>query len=226
MGLALLFGCVVRWIWTRSAFRGSAIALVAILAVGVHAPGNSRRRFAAPLVKPIDITKTVEYKVVNWLARNRPGERAMVSGDPEYIFNLYTDNPQLSAGHEPTAPNWMQRVAVFIVYTGMNAGEHDAEDSIFWLKAYGVHTIYVPGPASREHYHPIVNPHKFDGVLPVLWHDEDDTIYAVPQRSGSLAHVMPREALVTRPAHPWSRSRPRTRLRRRARRCVAASRAS
>src|SRR6185312_130939 len=49
---------------------------------------------------------------------------------------------------------------------------------------------------------PIVNPHKFDGLLPVLWHDEDDVIYAVPQRSGSLAHVIPREAQVTRqPIH-------------------------
>ena len=36
----------------------------------------------------------------------------------------------------------------------------------------------------------------------MLWHDEDDTIYAVPQRSGSMAHVIPREALVTRqPIH-------------------------
>jgi hypothetical protein len=96
----------------------------------------------------------------------------------------------------------MQRVAVFIVYTGLNAGSHDAEDSIFWLKAFGVHTVYVPGSASREHYHPIANPHKFDGLLPVLWHDEDDTIFAVPQRSGSMAHVIPREALVTRqPIH-------------------------
>ncbi len=201
MALALLFGCAVRWIWTRSPFA-LRIALIAVLAVVFTRQAMLVRRFAAPLVKPIDITKTVEYKVVNWLARNRPGERALVSGDPEYIFNLYTDSPQLSAGHDPTAPNWMQRVAVFIVYTGLNAGAHDAEDSIFWLKAFGTHTVYVPGPASREHYHPIVNPHKFDGLLPVLWRDEDDTIYEVPQPSGSMAHVIPREALVIRqPIH-------------------------
>lgn len=201
MGLALLFGCAVRWIWTRSPLA-VRIALIAVLAAAFTRQAILFRRFAAPLVKPIDITKTVQYKVVSWLARNRPGERAMVSGDPEYSFNLYTDSPQLSGGHDPTAPNWMQRVAVFIVYTGLNAGSQDAEDSIFWLKAYGVHTIYVPGSASREHYHPIASPHKFDGLLPVLWHDEDDTIFAVPQRSGSIAHVIPRQALVTRqPIH-------------------------
>ena len=64
--------------------------------------------------------------------------------------------------------------------------------SIFWLKAFGNQAITVPGEKSREIYHPIAHPHKFDGVLPVLWHDEDDTIFAVPQRSPSLAHVVPR----------------------------------
>ncbi|HXE64596.1 MAG TPA: hypothetical protein VN519_13720 [Bryobacteraceae bacterium] len=197
MAISLLLGCALRWIWTRSpsAFR---IALLALLTLVGLRQAIIFRRYAAVLLKPIDITKTVEYKVVDWLARNRPRERAMVSGDPEYIFNLYTDSPQLSAGHEPTAPNWMQRVAVFIIYTGLDTGSHDAEDSIFWLKAYGAHTIYVPGPASREHYHPFPNPHKFDGILPVLWHEEDDTIFGVPQRSGSMAHVIPRDALVTR----------------------------
>jgi hypothetical protein len=126
----------------------------------------------------------------------------MLSGDPEYIFNLFSDNPQMSAGHEPTAPNWMQRVAVFTIYTGMNAGDRDAAISIFWLKAFGDQAIYVPGPKSREHYHPFPNSHKFDGLLPVLWHDEDDTIFRVPQRTLSLARVIPREAEVTRqPIH-------------------------
>ena len=60
----------------------------------------------------------------------------------------------------------------------------------------------MPGPTSREHYHPIANSHKFDGLLPVLWHDEDDTIFRVPQRTLSLARVIPREAEVTRqPIH-------------------------
>src|SRR5206468_11592744 len=41
-----------------------------------------------------------------------------------------------------------------------------------------------------------------EGILPVLWHEEDDTIYAVPQRSKSLAHVMPNVAVSARqPVH-------------------------
>lgn len=201
MSLCLLFGCVFRWMWRHFPSAGRIALIVIVVAIGIRQAWYFRQ-FAAVLVRPIDITKTVEYKVTTWIDRNLPGQRTLVSGDPEFIFNLYSDNPQLSAGHEPTAPNWMQRVAVFTIYTGMNAGDRDAEDSIFWLKAYGNQAIYVPGPASREHYHPVVHPHKFDGLLPVLWHGEDDTIFRVPQRSQSMAHVIPRDTVVVRqPVH-------------------------
>ncbi len=201
MAVCLFFGCATRWAWNHAPTAGRAVLIAILLAFAVR-QAITFRRFAKVLVRPIDITKTVEYKVVNWIDHNLPGQRTMVSGDPEYIFNLYSDNPQFSAGHEPTAPNWMQRVAVYTIYTGANAGDHDAEDSIFWLKAFGNQAIYVPGSASREHYHPIVRMRKFEGILPVLWHDEDDTIYAVPQRSRSMAHVIPREAVVSRqPIH-------------------------
>ncbi len=201
LALCLLFGCLTRWIWTRLPQAGRVGMIVIIVALSVRQAWVFRQ-FASGLVKPIDITKTVEYKVIQWVDRNLPGQRVLLAGDTEYIFNDFSDNPQLSAGHEPTAPNWMQRVAVFTIQTGMNAGDHDAEYSVFWLKAYGNQAIYVPGPTSREHYHPVGNPHKFDGLLPVLWHDEDDTIFAVPQRSKSFAHVVPRAAIVTRqPIH-------------------------
>jgi len=205
LALCMLFGCAFRWLWKHlpsDLAQGSRIALVVVVAAVSIRQAWVFRQFAGVLVKPIDITKTIEYKVSTWVNRSLPGQRLLLAGDTEYVFNLFSDNPQLSAGHDPTAPNWMQRVAVFIIQTGLNAGDHDAEYSVFWLKAYGNQAIYVPGPNSREHYHPVVHPHKFDGLLPVLWHDEDDTIYRVPQRSQSMAHVIPKDAVVTRqPIH-------------------------
>jgi hypothetical protein len=154
------------------------------------------------MLQPVEITQTIEYKIVHWLDRNLPGQRVMISGDVQYLNNILSNNPQLGGGHEPTVPNWMDRVAVYTIYTGDGAGEKDADYSIFWLKAFGAQAVTVSGSKSREHYHAIVHPKKFEGVLPVLWHDEDDTIYAVPQRSRSLAHVIPREAVSTRqPVH-------------------------
>lgn len=201
MAVCLLFACAFAWVWWRFPAAGRVVLFLLAAAPAIR-QARLYRQFASVLVHPIDIAETIEYKVATWVDHNLPGQRLLLAGDTEYVFNLFSDNPQLSAGHEPTAPNWMQRVAVFQIQTGTNAGDLDAEYSIFWLKAYGNQAIYVPGPASREHYHPVVHPRKFDGILPVLWHDEDDTIYRVPQRSQSLAHVIPRAAEVARqPVH-------------------------
>jgi hypothetical protein len=199
LAVCLVFGCLCAHLPWRT-------VVVAVLGVILLAAGIRQavlfRHYARGLIQPVDIAQTIEYKTIMWLDRNLPGQRALVSGDTEYLYNIFSNNPQLSAGHEPTAPNWMQRVAVYTIYTGINAGDRDAEYSVFWLKAFGNQAVTVPGPKSREFYHPIVHPRKFDGVLPVLWHDEDDTIFAVPQRSRSLAHVVPREAIATRsPMH-------------------------
>ena len=164
-------------------------------------PGRSvwYRDYAAGLIRSIDITRTIQYKTAKWIDANLKGLRTMVSGDVGTWFNVFTDNPQLSSGHEPFSPNWMVQIATYTIYSGENAGDRDAEYSILWLKAYGCHAITVPGPQSREAYQPFRNPRKFEGVLPLLWHDEDDSIYAVPQRSTSLAHVIPADAVVVRP---------------------------
>jgi hypothetical protein len=130
--------------------------------------------------------------------RNFPDQRTLISGDPEYLYNVFSNNPQMIGGHEPTAPNWEQLVAVYTIYTGTGAGEHDAEYSLLWLKAFGNQAVYVPGEKSRENYHGVAHPHKFDGLLPVLWHEEDDTIFGVPQRTRSMAHVIPAGAVVAR----------------------------
>ena len=195
MAVCLAIGCVCARLPWRSVVVG------VLLFAGIR-QAVILRHYARGLIQPIDIAQTIEYKTIQWLNRNLPGQRALVSGDTEWLYNVFSDNPQLSAGHEPTAPNFIQLVAVFTIYTGTNAGDRDAEYSIFWLKAFGNQAVSVPGEKSREFYHPIAHPHKFDGVLPVLWHDEDDTIFAVPQRSRSLAHVVPKDAIATRvPIH-------------------------
>ncbi len=191
MALSLAFACLC----TRLPWKPVVIAV--LILIGVR-QAIVFRRAGRTLIQPVDIASTIEYKVSTWIDRNLPNRRTMLAGDPQFLFNVLSNNPQMSASHDPTAPNWMQRVAVYTIYTGDGAGAHDAEDSIFWLKAFGNHAIYVPGPNSREFYHRVVHPHKFDGILPVLWHEEDDTIYAVPQRSPSLAHVIPKSAVVVR----------------------------
>jgi hypothetical protein len=196
MALVMLVACLATMA-LRSPRAVQAVLIVALAAGAVH-QARAYRAFARSLIVPVDISRTVEYKVASWVSRNLPGQRAMISGDAAYVFNLVSDNPQLSAGHEPTAPNFVQQIVVYALYTGMNAGARDAEVCIFWMKAFGTQAISVPGLNSTEFYKPFVNANKFEGVLPVLWRADGDTIYGVPQRSHSLAYVIPKAAIVPR----------------------------
>lgn len=195
VAMAVMFG--FRHIRLRSNRWAQAAAL--LLAAFLIRQAAVYLRFAQTLVQPFEITSTIEYKTARWIGGHLAGLRTMVSGDVGLWFNVFTDNPQLSSGHDPFSPNWMIEIAVYAIYSGQNAGARDAQVSITWLKAFGCHAITVPGPHSREYYKPFRNPLKFDGVLPVLWREEDDTIYSVPQRSSSLAHVVPAGAVVRRP---------------------------
>ena len=73
--------------------------------------------------------------------------------------------------------------------------DKQAATSIAWLKAFGIQAVTVCGPKSTEFWKPYAEPGKFEGLLPVLWREDDVTIYRVPQRNTSLAHVIPESAV-------------------------------
>jgi hypothetical protein len=197
MAGSLLLALVV-WRLIERFGTGVKIGLIgALVLLGIHQV-REYRNFAHELIRPVDITRTAEYKLTQWTDKNLPGERTMVGGDAQWIFNVFSDNPQLGAGHEPTAPNFAQQVAVYAIYTGQNAGARDAATSILWLKAFGTTNISVPGTDTKELLRPFVNPLKFDGLLPVLWREDGDTVYRVPMPSRALAHVIPESAVVAR----------------------------
>ena len=159
-------------------------------------------RYARNLIHPADITRSIPFREARWISAHMPGQRIFAGGEDEWWFNLFAENPQLSAGHEPSALNYIQRVAVYTIRSGENAGPRDAAISILWLKAFGCGAVTVAGPTSKDHYHGFVNPAKFDGLLPLAWREEGDSIYQVPLKSTSLAHVIPASAVVSRrPVH-------------------------
>jgi len=82
------------------------------------------------------------------------------------------------------------------LYNGGDTVEQDARVSIAWLKAFGTGAIAISGPKSQEAWKAFAHPTKFDGRLPVLWSADDVTIYRVPLRTESFAHVVPESALV------------------------------
>lgn len=172
------------------------IALAAVVLFVVHQTRHFRH-YARFFTQKLDVTQRIEYKAAQWMNQNLPGQRAFVGAETGLWFNVFADNPQMNSGHDPFNPNFaVMEMAVYHIYSGEGAGAHDAQDSILWLKAFGCQAIYVPGSNSRVYTKPFRHPYKFQGVLPVLWHAEDDTIYAVPERTKSIAHVVPEGALV------------------------------
>jgi len=174
----------------------TAAGVALALALGVQA--RHAVRYGRGSIRSTDIRQSDMYKAARWMDANLHA-RAMVGGSYSFYFNDFSDLPQLHGGQDPMLPNFMMRIAVFTIYSGMNAGARDGQVAALWLKALGAHAVLVPGPRSQETYHPFVNPNKFEGILPALWRNGGDTVYAVPARSDSLAHVMAGSDLVRDP---------------------------
>ena len=193
--LPVVFGAAAILDRFPRSVRSAAAALV-LAALTLQAAHSAH--YARHIIRSIDPAQLVEYQIAKWMDHNRPGERAFIGGSSSFWYNVFTDNPQFHGGHDPSVSNPFFRIPVFTIYSGMNAGERDADYSLLWLKAYGAHAISVSGPNGREYYKPFQRPLKFEGRLPVLWRQGGDVIYEVPSRSPSLAHVIPAAAVPAR----------------------------
>jgi len=154
-----------------------------------------------PMVKAIDIHRTIEWRTAHWTSQHLSGARVYAPGSIAFWFNAFSDVAQLSGGFDqgdlqPTMPGVRYQIL---------AGP-DGAMARDWLRIYGCDAVIVSGPASQEQFKPYAYPRKFDGVLPVLWRESDVTIYAVPRRSRALAHVVRRADLA--PGFPPDASRP------------------
>jgi hypothetical protein len=192
-GLALLVGALAGRV-LGAARRAAALTLILAI-LGVWQFG-SYRAFARRLIQPVEMTSTIEYRMARWFGEHLGERRVMAPGSISFWMTAFTDTPQLGGGFEQGVTSELIPHVVFQIFSGMNAGPREGEIAVLWLKAFGVHAVAVGGPHSREFYKPYRNPQKFAGLLPELWREGDDVVYAVPQRSDSLARVVRRKDLV------------------------------
>lgn len=180
----------------QKAYRPLQPALL-VLIVGLSGEQIvSHRKFAKNVLYRDDPTQTVEYRAATWAAQNLPGVRVMMPGSIANWANAFTDIQQVSGGPWSMAYSAAQQRGVAAIYNGGDPPSQDARVSLAWLQAFGAGAVAVSGPKSAEFWKPYAHPTKFEGVLPVLWRGDDVTIYRVPQRTASLAHVVPQPALV------------------------------
>jgi hypothetical protein len=146
-----------------------------------------------PMVKAIDIHHTIEWRTANWTGQHLNGARVYAPGSIAFWFNAFTDVAQLSGGFDQGD---IQRVMPAVHYQILSGS--DGAVARDWLRIYGCDAVIVSGPASEEQFKPYAYPRKFEGVLPVLWRENDVTIYAVPRRSPTFAHVVRQADLASR----------------------------
>jgi hypothetical protein len=156
----------------------------------------SYRRYAKAIIPPGDLQPTVEYRAATWAAQNLPGVRIAMPGSIDKWTNAFTQVPQFTGSSWSIAYNPVQQRGVDAELIGGDTPEEDARVSLAWLKAYGVGAVCVSGPKSPEYWKPFRHPAKFDGMLPVLWRTDDTTIYRIPQRTASLAHVVSESVVI------------------------------
>lgn len=174
--------------------RGAKYLLVLLIAAaGLHQL-REYRHYALTMTQRIDVSQTTDYHVARWLDEHMHGLRVFVSGETGTWLNAFVDSPQMYSGHVPFNPDIVLDEAAYSIYSDQNAGDRGAQISTLWLQAFGCQAIHVS--QSRLSGQLFAHPHKFEGVLPLLWREGAAAIYAVPQRSTSLAHVIPASAPV------------------------------
>ena len=193
MAVCFLAAIVLGKVFEAWRLRGKLITTVVVLLVGAYQL-QQYRNYARTLVGPIDVTGTVEYQVAKWLDENLTGQRVFLQGSLRFWLNVFADNPQFGGG----ADQGMTNPRLADTSYGITTTRGNGEDTVLWLKAYGVRAIAVGGPESREVYKDFRDPTKFEGVLPELWRDGDDVIYGVPSRTESPAHVIRYQDLMER----------------------------
>jgi hypothetical protein len=193
--------CLVAAFLAASLPRRAAVALALAGALGAVPMARTYRRYATRLIQPVDMRRTIEYQMARWFDEHMRGRRVMAQGSISFWLNAFTDTPQFGGGFEQGVVNDMSAHLIYGFYANERR-EQGGEIGVLWLKAYGVHAISMGGPRSREAYRPIRDPDKFRGLLPELWRDGDDAIFGVPQRTDSLARIVPQTALPPRkPRH-------------------------
>ena len=195
MAACMLLGGVAWQAWQKSPRRVRLVlTVVCIVAVGIQMKHYHAR--ARVDIQAADLSTRSEYVTARWLDANLPGQRVYVTGSTAFWLNAFSDTPQLMG-----CCNQGQSLAELTpLWYMVNAGvsEDETRLAIRHLQAFGVQAMVVSGGESTDAFRDIQAPERFEGLLQPLHREVGDTIYRIPQRSISLAHILQRGETVPR----------------------------
>jgi hypothetical protein len=193
MGFCLMAGAAAAFLYRRTPHR-LRLLLLLFLATGAYLQVNNYRRRASIDIRPANLAARSEYASARWADAHLAGQRVYVSGSDSFWWNTFTDVPQVMGCCEQGQSLRILGALPFLIDSP--TGPYHELLTKAYLQAFGAQAIVVSGPRSTDEFKDIQSPERFDAFLPVLHRQLGDTIYAVPQRSPSLAHVLrPGEAI-------------------------------
>jgi hypothetical protein len=191
--LAVIFAVRPWWNGLPTTIRRTAaLFLLALAAEQVTDFRKAEKKFTFP----VEITGTVEYQAATWAWQNYPNIRFFMPGSIAQWTNQFTGLQQFTGESFTMAINQVQQRADTAIAFGTEDVRQEVRMTLAWLKAYGVGAIAISAKDSKEYWHGFTHPDKFEGLLPALWRDGGVTIYRVPLREFTLAHIVPESALV------------------------------
>ncbi len=188
MGFCLLAGALFWFLYRRSPWR-LQLVLGLLFAIGVGYQIQHYRVSARTEISPVDLGTRSEHASAVWADTHLAGQRVYVRRLRFLLVeHLHFDVPQvLGCCDQGMALPVLANINSLI---DPPTGPYHEILTKAYLQAFGVQAIVVSGAQSTDEYKNIQVPERFDAMFPVLHRELGDTIYAVPQRSTSLAHVV------------------------------------
>jgi hypothetical protein len=165
-------------VWRLAA---AALALLPLLPAR-HYVRNAWRLY----VEDHAFEQRIEYRLSSWMAESLPDVRTYVEGSTRIWYNVWRDLPQLTGGsHQGTLNQTLSAVEWNL------RSDEEGDWAKEWMLAFGVGATIVSDKTSQDVYPTLLDPRKFDGVLPVLLDNgAGDVIYRVPRRFPARARVV------------------------------------
>jgi hypothetical protein len=129
---------------------------------------------------------SIQFRTADWLHKHFPDSRVLVTGTIRFWYNVWHDGLQMDGGSQQGVLNPLFPTAQWRV-----VHDPDPELTRYWLQAFGVDIVVVPGPGSAEPYLDYTNARMYGESYPLLRDDgAGNRYYRVPRRAPGIVRIV------------------------------------